>query len=82
MRTLAELPYPEFKLTLFGMNQKFILKFEQGTLEQVYKLAELDMTGGIDGVFQLIDDDFIKAVEHQFSMMRAAFNLAYERHEY
>jgi hypothetical protein len=82
MRTIAELPYPAFKLTLFGMNQKFILKFEQGPLEQVYKVSEMDVTGGVDGVFQLVDDVFIKAVETQFECMRSAFKDCYNRHEY
>lgn len=82
MRTLAELPFPAFKMTLFGMNQKYILKFEQGSLEQVYKIAEHDITGGVDGVFALVDDTFVKAVETQFTAMRTAFKECYQRHEY
>lgn len=46
MRVIAELPHPDCKITLFHMNQKYIIKFEQGTLEQSYKLSELDLTGG------------------------------------
>lgn len=81
MRTIAELPHPDFKITIFSMNQKFIIKFEQGTLEQVYKIAEIDITGGVNGVFQLIDDEFTAAVNQQFQSMRSAFIDAYKRSE-
>ena len=45
MRVIAELPHPECKISIFSMNQKYIVKFEQGTFEQSYKLAELDLSG-------------------------------------
>lgn len=64
------------------MNQKFIVKFEQGTLEQTYKISELDVTGGVNGVFQLIDDDFVKSVLNLFRAMNREFTQTYNRHEY
>jgi len=82
MRTVAELPHPDFKITLFAMNQKFIIKFEQGMLEQVYKIAEVDIVDGVNGVFQLIDDDFTTSVAQRFDEMRQSFISAYRRHEY
>ena len=82
MRTIAELPHPDFKITIFSMNQKFVIKFEQGALEQVYKIAEADVTNGVDGVFQLIDDVFTKSITERFEDMRRSFIDAYNRHEY
>lgn len=81
MRTLAELPHPDFKITIFSMNQKFIIKFEQGGLEQTYKIAESDITDGVNGVFQLIDDEFTQVINAAFEQMRKAFVQAYNRHE-
>ena len=81
MRTIAELPHPDFKITIFGMNQKYIIKFEQGNLEQVYKIAEIDVTAGVDGIFQMIDDDFAKAINEQFVSMRKAFIASYNKYE-
>lgn len=81
MRVLAELPHHSFKISIFGMNQKFIIKFEQGTLEQVYKIAEIDVLEGINGVFELLDDDFLKNVEHTFSVMRKDFIDTYNNHQ-
>lgn len=63
------------------MNQKFIIKFEQGTLEQVYKISELDVTDGVNSIFQLIDDEFSQSVSTQFDEMRQAFIATYKRHE-
>ncbi|MHC8949474.1 hypothetical protein [Sphingobacterium hungaricum] len=62
------------------MNQKFIIKFEQGTLEQSYKIAETDVVDGINGVFEMLDDSFIKEVVAQFITMRKAFFESYERY--
>jgi len=64
------------------MNQKFIIKFEQGSLEQTYKISELDVTGGVNGVFQILDDEFIEKTLNQFREMMSNFKETYSRHEY
>jgi hypothetical protein len=82
MRVIAELPHPDFKITLFNMNQKHIVKFEQGQLEQSYKLSELDLTGGgANEVFEIIDDEFLATVTERFKMMRSDFSAAYKRQQ-
>jgi len=83
MRVIAELPHPQCKITLFNMNQKYIVKFEQGSLEQSYKLSELDLTGGgANEIFQLLDEAFIATVVERFSAMRSDFSEAYQRQQY
>lgn len=81
MRIVAELPHPDCKISIFAMNQKFIIKFEQGTLEQSYKIAETDVIDGVNGVFELIDETFIKDVLDAFAIMRKSFISAYERYD-
>lgn len=81
MRVIAELPNPNFKITIFSMNGKFIAKFEQGSLEQTYKLAEIDVVGGVNGLFEILDDEFLETVANRFGSMRSDFNSAYKRHE-
>jgi hypothetical protein len=82
MRVIAELPHPECKITLFNMNQKYIVKFEQGTLEQNYKLSELDLSGGgANEIFQMLDDDFVSSVIARFKEMRRDFSEAYKRQQ-
>ena len=80
MRVIAELPHPDCKISIFGMNQKFIIKFEQGNLEQSYKIAEADVSNGVNGVFEILDEHFIKKVLENFSTMRSSFNETYNRY--
>lgn len=83
MRVIAELPHPECKISIFSMNQKYIVKFEQGTFEQSYKLAELDLSGGgVNDVFEILDETFIVSVIERFKQMRSDFTAAYKRHQF
>lgn len=83
MRVIAELPHPDCKITLFSMNQKYIVKFEKGSLEQIYKISELDLTGGgVNEVFQILDEAFIQTVVDRFKKMRTDFTEAYQRQQY
>lgn len=80
MRVIAELPHPDCKISIFSMNQKYIVKFEQGSLEQCFKLSELDLSGGgVNDVFEILDEEFIGKVVAQFADMRKNFNEAYKR---
>lgn len=81
MRVIAELPHPDCKITIFSMNQKFIIKLEKGIFEQVYKLSELDIPDGVNGIFQILDVEFMESVAKRFVEMRGDFNEAYKRHE-
>lgn len=82
MRVVAELPRPDCKITIFSMNMKYIVKFEQGILEQTYKLSEIDMLDGVNSVFQILDEEFIATVISRFRLMSEDFRAAYQRHEY
>ena len=83
MRVIAELPHPKCKITIFSMNQKYIVKFEQGTFEQSYKLAEMDLSGGgVNDVFEILDEEFITTVIDRFKLMRGDFTSAYNRHQF
>lgn len=80
MRVIAELPHPDCKISIFSMNMKYIIKFEQGTLEQTYKLSEMDLIKGIDSVFEILDEEFIQKVVAKFASMREDFMLAWKKH--
>ncbi len=81
MRVIAELPHPDCKITIFSMNQKFIIKLEKGIFEQIYKLAELDIPDGVNGVFQVLDEEFMRTAAERFEQMRTDFNAAYKRYD-
>lgn len=82
MRIIAELPHPEFKISILNMNQKFIVKIERGTLEQSYKIPEMDLTDGVDSVFELLDEDFLKTVSTRFLEMGKDYKDAFYRYNY
>ena len=81
MRIVAELPRPDCNITIFSMNMKYIIKFEKGGFEQSYKISEMDMIGGLDDVFKLLDEEFIGLVVKRFDGMRNDFHEAYVRSE-
>ena len=82
MRIIAELPHPDFKISILNMNQKFIVKIEQGALEQSYKIPEMDLTDGVNSVFELLDEEFLKKVGARFTQMRTDFKESYYRYNY
>jgi hypothetical protein len=82
MRIIAELPHPEFKISILNMNDKFIVKAEQGTLEQTYKIPEMDLTDGVNSVFELLDEEFLTKIAARFIEMRKDYKEAYYRYNY
>jgi hypothetical protein len=82
MRIIAELPHPDFKISILNMNSKFIVKIEQGSLEQSYKIPEMDLTDGVNSVFELLDEEFLKKIAARFNDMRTDYKDAYFRYNY
>jgi hypothetical protein len=82
MRTVAELPHPEFKITIMSMNSKFVIKLEQGSIEQTYKIPEMDLTDGVNSVFELLDETFLRTVSARFTEMRKDFKESFYRYNY
>lgn len=80
MRVIAELPHPDFKVSIFYMNGRFITKFEKGSFEQTYKVAEMDLTDGVNSVFELLDEAFMQTVAQRFEQMMNDFRGAYKRY--
>lgn len=71
MRIIAEIPHPDCKISVFYMNQKYIVKFEKGNLEQSYKISELDyIITGIDDIKKVINESFITSVLIRFQQMQ------------
>ncbi|MCO5935034.1 hypothetical protein NAF17_05750 [Mucilaginibacter sp. RB4R14] len=82
MRIIAELPHPDFKISILSMNQKFIVKIEKGTLEQTYKIPDMDLTEGVNSVFELLDEPFLNTVSARFVEMGKDFRESYYRYNY
>jgi hypothetical protein len=76
MRTILELPQPDFKVTVFAWNNKYIIKLEKGNFEQTYKISELDVTGDEDIKLLVQDEAFVQAAKQRFIEMNASMNSA------
>lgn len=84
MRHVADIPYPQVKITLLAWNGKYLLKLEQGPLEQTYKVADLDLSGTQPPdveVRQLLDDEFLAAAVGRFQAMQQDMQAAFARHD-
>ncbi len=68
MRVIATIPHPSITISVFQMNEKFIVKFEAGPMEQAFKFSN-EKVKGLDHLKTLIDDEFIEAVRKRFNEM-------------
>ena len=70
MRVIAEIPHASCKISIFYMNGKYIINFSQGTLEQSFKISELDyVIKDVEDIKKIINNDFIASVLKRFSEM-------------
>lgn len=70
MRIIAEIPHPSCKISVFYMNQKYIIKFEKGNFEQSYKISELDyVISGLEDIKKVINQSLITSVLLRFEQM-------------
>jgi hypothetical protein len=79
MRVIKEIPYANFKITIFQWNGKYLIKIESGLLEQTFKINELDTTSEGD-VIDLLDEPFLEEALNRFLEMSKSLNKSFERH--
>jgi hypothetical protein len=68
MRIIDSIPHPSISISIFQMNDKYIVKFEAGPMEQAFKFYTEDVKS-VDGVKKLINSDFIETVRLRFNDM-------------
>lgn len=73
MKTLGRIPHPQMNITIFMWNNKYIIKFEAGPYEQVYKL-DASMFDDPEKVKALVTDSFAAAVAERFREMNTEFS--------
>jgi hypothetical protein len=77
MRIIAQIPHNDCRISIFSMNQKFIIKVEWGPYEQSYKVSEMDIPG-LEQIKAMITDDFIRQCMARFEAMDTDFNALIE----
>lgn len=78
MRILKEILTPDYKITIFHWNNRYIIKLEQGFLEQTFKIDQFDLAGEQD-LFKIMDETFLKQAADRFAEMGTALRSAIHR---
>jgi hypothetical protein len=78
MRIVGEVPHPELKITLLSWNNRYLVKFEQGYLEQTYKIDQFDVSGD-EAVKLILDTTFLDSVSQRFRAMDQDWSEAIRR---
>jgi hypothetical protein len=68
MRIIDTIPHPSLQISIFQMNDKYLVKFEAAMMEQVFKFDTTDVKG-VDALKQIINADFIDTVRKRFNEM-------------
>lgn len=75
MRIIGEIPHPSCKITLFSWNNRYLIKLEQGLLEQTYKVDQFELAHEHD-LSRIVNDDFITHALRLFAEMETALQKA------
>ncbi|HAH35588.1 MAG TPA: hypothetical protein DEQ87_17240 [Algoriphagus sp.] len=77
MRVVKELIREEIRISIFSWNNKYILKFEFGPMEQTFKLNEMDVLEEAD-LESFLEGDFFKQIVERFHEMGKSFRAQLE----
>ncbi len=80
MRVIAHIPHPSITITLFHMNDKFIIKMEAGPMEQVFKISQTEI-GGVEEIKKMLDEKFMQAVLVRFNEMYLSLKEARNKYD-
>ena len=68
MRIIDSIPHPSISISIFQMNDKYIVKFEAGPMEQAFKFTTTEVQS-VDRLKTIINDAFIEKVRARFNEM-------------
>lgn len=72
MRIVKELKIKEFKITVFFWNDKYLIKFEDGSNELTYKIKQLDLTSEKDLETFFVNERIVEKTKEAFLKMEEA----------
>jgi hypothetical protein len=68
MRVIKEFTEKGIRISLFSWNNKYLLKFEQGMVEQTFKVSEMDVSTE-EGLSIFWSEEFLSTVQKRFDEM-------------
>lgn len=78
MRVVGEISHPECKITIFAWNNRYLIKLEQGLLEQTFKVNEYDVTSEAE-LYRIVDEAFLEEAMQRFAGMSESLRQAMQR---
>lgn len=75
MRVVGEINHPDCKITLFHWNNRYLIKLENGLLEQTFKIPEYDLASESE-LRQVVSDTFVMEALHRFDEMQRSLQTA------
>ncbi|MDO8968846.1 MAG: hypothetical protein Q8S14_01865 [Algoriphagus sp.] len=72
MRVVKELVQEEVRISIFSWNNKYIIKFELGPMEQTFKLSETEVLEELD-LEIFLTGEFFDKVKNRFDEMGKTF---------
>lgn len=80
MRVIKETSIEGCKVTFYAWNNRYLIKLEQGLLEQTFKVSELDVSGETE-LLDLLDAEFVQQALKRFDEMGQSLHEARTRAE-
>lgn len=80
MRIVGEIPHPDCRITLLSWNNRYLIKVEQGLLEQTFKINQFDIIQESD-LNKVIDEQFVRECVDRFLEMSHSLRAAMARME-
>jgi len=78
MRVVGEIQHPACKITIFAWNNRYLIKLEQGLLEQTFKVNEYDVTSEAE-LYRIVDEAFLEEAMQRFADMSESLRQAMQR---
>jgi len=75
MRVVKEVNHPSCKITIFSWNSKYLLKLEQGDIEQTFKIDEMDVLNEQD-LEEVLNEKFMDEALKRFREMNESLSQA------
>ncbi len=79
MRIIGQIEHPTLKITVFKMNERISLKFENEGYEQTFKLGQDDRLSTLDAVQRWVDAALLEQVQITFQHLHRARLAALDR---
>lgn len=77
MRIIDTIPHPSIGISILQMNDKYIVRFEAGPMEQAFKFQQQEVKS-LEQLKKMIDADFIEKVRSRFNEMFVQLRAAHD----